>query len=99
MIIVLLAHIILVKWPLMPAAAPDSLACCVYYVCDSAMLRDFAGLSMLGARERDSRVERMTRMYRFGSITGVSAERRVGIDYPEGSRGLSCGRWGVWGLG
>ncbi|KAK4171386.1 hypothetical protein QBC36DRAFT_315831 [Triangularia setosa] len=47
MIVVLLSHTMLVKWPYMPAAAPDSLACCLYYVCDSAMLRDFEGLSML----------------------------------------------------
>ena len=63
------------------------------------MLRDFEGLSMLGARERDSRVERMTRMYRFGSITGVSAERRVGIDYPEGEQGFKLRSLGGVGFG
>ena len=99
MIIVLLGHVWLVKWPHMPAAAPDSLACCVYYVCDSAMLRDFERLSMLGSRERDRRVERMGRMYRFGWMTGVSGEKRVGIDYPEGEQGFKLRTLGAVGFG
>ncbi|KAK4224308.1 hypothetical protein QBC38DRAFT_515357 [Podospora fimiseda] len=79
MISVLVSHIWLVKWPHMPAAAPDSLACCMYY--------------------RDRRVERMGRMYRFGWMTGVSGEKRVGIDYPEGEQGFKMKSLGGIGFG
>ncbi|KAK3318967.1 hypothetical protein B0H66DRAFT_603528 [Apodospora peruviana] len=99
MIATLLGHAILVKWPHLPAASPDSLACCIYYVCDSAMLRDFEGLSMLGMAQRDRRVERMGRMYRFGWMTGVSGETRVGMDYPEGGQGFKLQSLGALGLG
>lgn len=83
----------------MPAAAPNSLACCVYYVCDSSMLRDFEALSVLGARERNSRVERMGRLYRFGWMTGVSGEERIRIDYPDGEQGFKLRSLGPLGFG
>ncbi|KAK4658997.1 hypothetical protein QC762_106420 [Podospora pseudocomata] len=98
LILTLFSYMWLVKWPHMPAA-PDSLACQIYYVCDSAMLRDFERLSMLGRRERDRRVERMGRMYRFGWMTGVSGERRVGVDYPEGEQGYRMHGLGGCGFG
>jgi len=63
------------------------------------MLRDFERLSMLGSRERDRRVERMGRMYRFGWMTGVSGEKRVGIDYPEGEQGFKLRTLGAVGFG
>lgn len=100
MIAVLLAHMWVVKWPYMPAA-PDSLAGWIYYVCDSAMLRDFERLSMVGQRERDGRVERMGRVYRFGWMTGVSGFgiNRIGIDYPEGEQGYKMYSLGAFGFG
>jgi len=86
------------SWPALPVA-PDSLAGCAFYVCDSVMLRDFERLSMLGARERDRRVERMGRRYRFGWMTGVSGRRRIGIDYAEGEVGFRMRSLGTLGLG
>lgn len=67
----------------------STLAGILWYVCDSGMLRDFERLSLLGRRERDTRVQRMGRMYRFGVVRGVSGfgESRVGIDYAEGESG------------
>jgi len=86
-------------WPEMPVS-PDSLAGCAYYVCDSAMLRDFERLSMLEARERDRRVERMERRYRFGWMTGdKSGKRRIGVDYAEGERGFKLRSMGTMGFG
>ncbi|KAK0619031.1 ankyrin repeat-containing domain protein [Immersiella caudata] len=87
MILTLLGHMGLVAWPYMPVS-PDSLAGRAYYICDSATLRDFERLSMLGGRERDRRVERMGRLYRFGWMTGISGERRVGIEYGEAEQGF-----------
>ncbi|KAK3984081.1 hypothetical protein QBC44DRAFT_389562 [Cladorrhinum sp. PSN332] len=76
----------------------DSLACCLCYVRDSAVLRDFERLSMLGRRERDRRVERMGWMHRFGWVMGASGEKRVGIDYPEGEQGFKLRTFGGVGL-
>jgi len=88
MVVALLTHMwVATSWPLLPVA-PESLAAAAYYVCDSAMLRDFERLSMMGARERDRRVAGMERRYRFGWMTGVSGMRRIGIDYVEGERGF-----------
>jgi len=98
LILVLIGHILLVKWPDM-AAAPNMLAVWMYYICDSHMLRDFERLSMLSTRERDHRVTRMARLYRFGWMTGVSGKRRIGIDYAMLERGYEMksleGRGGV----
>ncbi|KAK3365593.1 hypothetical protein B0T24DRAFT_710709 [Lasiosphaeria ovina] len=104
MILVLVAHMWLVKWPDLAAAGACSdgactLAVAAYYVCDSYMLRDFERLSLLGRVERDRRVEGMRRLYRFGWITGVSGETRVGIDYAEGERGYQLKSLGAPGFG
>ncbi|KAM7196607.1 hypothetical protein V8F33_006106 [Rhypophila sp. PSN 637] len=101
MIVILMAHMWLVKWPAMPAA-PDSLAGWIYYVIDSAMLRDFERLSMVSTKERDKRVERMGRLYRFGWMTGVSGfgVSRIGIEYPEGEQGFKMYSLGAaFGMG
>ncbi|KAM7217640.1 hypothetical protein V8F06_007024 [Rhypophila decipiens] len=101
MIVVLIAHMWLVKWPAMPAT-PDSLAGWIYYVIDSAMLRDFERLSMVSTKERDKRVQRMGRLYRFGWMTGVSGfgVSRIGIDYPEGEQGFKMYSLGAaFGMG
>ncbi|GAB1316399.1 hypothetical protein MFIFM68171_06609 [Madurella fahalii] len=98
MIIVLITHMWLVKWPYMPVSL-DSLAGCIYYVCDSAMLADYARLSMLDKRERDLRIQRMGRKYRFGWMTGLSGERRVAVDYAEGETGYKLKTLGPHGFG
>lgn len=98
MVIILAAHMALVKWPYMPVSL-DSLAGCIYYVCDSAMLADFAKLSMLDKRERDLRIQRMGRKYKFGWITGLSGERRVAVDYAEGESGYQLKSLGPQGFG
>ncbi len=98
MIIVLVAHMWLVKWPYMPVSL-DSLAGCIYYVCDSAMVVDYERLSLLDKRERDLRVQRMGRNYRFGWMTGQSGERRVAVDYAEGETGYQLKSLGPQGFG
>jgi len=73
-----------VKWPHMPVD-PSTIAGAMYYVCDSRMLAGFEGLSVLPKEQRDSRVEEMGDLYRFGSIDGLSSSagstrRRIGVD-------------------
>lgn len=98
-VVALLTHMWLAKsWPHLPVA-PDSLAGTAFYVCDSVMLRDFERLSILGTRERDRRVERMERKYKFGWMTGESGRRRIGIDYAEGEGGFKMRSLGSLGLG
>jgi len=63
------------------------------------MLGDFTRLSILGGPERDRRVERMARRYRFGWITGVSGERRIGCNYAEGGQGFEMRGLGAQGFG
>ncbi|KAK3688230.1 hypothetical protein B0T22DRAFT_479497 [Podospora appendiculata] len=62
--------------------APGSIAGCMYYVCDSAMLKDFEGLACVGRKERNRLVGEMDRRFIFGEIVGGAAgERRIGVDY------------------
>ena len=74
--------------PLNLPVHPQTLAGRMYYVCDSAVLADFARLSMLSARPRDERVSRSGHLYKFGPMVGVSGQRRVGIDFAPGPLGL-----------
>ncbi|KAM7201126.1 hypothetical protein V8F33_003538 [Rhypophila sp. PSN 637] len=79
-----------------PPPPPTSIAGYMYYVCDSVMLRDFEGLSTSSRKVRDKAVMDMAarhheghlesrggRRYAFGTMTGVSGVRRVGIDYAD----------------
>ncbi|KAK4187647.1 hypothetical protein QBC35DRAFT_410032, partial [Podospora australis] len=96
MICVLVGHMWLVKWPECLSDQDESLATRISYVFDSAMLRDFERMSLLGQKERDKRVVGMGRMYRFGWTVGtVTGERRVGVDYPEGEQGFRMRGMGV----
>lgn len=98
MIIVLVAYMWRARWPEMPVP-PDSLLGAMYYVCDSHMLKDFERLSLLSVGERDRRVKRMARRYRFGWITGVSGRTRIGCDYAEGGQGFELRSLAAAGFG
>ncbi|RWA13532.1 hypothetical protein EKO27_g1535 [Xylaria grammica] len=65
-----------VKWPYMPAD-PSTIAGAMYYVCDSPMLDNFEGLSMLKRRERDHMVTELSLHYEFGETKGISGEVRT----------------------
>ncbi|RYO77878.1 hypothetical protein DL764_010169 [Monosporascus ibericus] len=68
-----------VKWPHMPLD-PTTVAGAMYYVADSWMLSQFDGLGTLGRKDRDRRVVALGLKYRFGPMTGVRWETRVGVD-------------------
>jgi len=68
-----------VSWPHMPVD-PSTIAGAMYYVCDSKMLSSFEGLSVLPKGQRDLKVCEMGARFRFGSMTGVSGARRIGVD-------------------
>ncbi|RYP90297.1 hypothetical protein DL770_003593 [Monosporascus sp. CRB-9-2] len=68
-----------VKWPHMPLD-PTTVAGAMYYVADSWMLGLFEGLGTLEPKDRDRRVVALGLKYRFGPMTGVSWETRVGVD-------------------
>ncbi len=85
MTIVILAFMILVllwsfsvKWPHMPMG-PNTIAGNIYYLCDSGILRDFDGMSMMCKRQWDVRVEQIGSDYRFGKMVGLSGQVRTGI--------------------
>ncbi|KAK3383353.1 hypothetical protein B0T24DRAFT_565994 [Lasiosphaeria ovina] len=62
---------------------PNSIAGCLYYVCDSRMVvqaGDFEGLSTMGGTRRDRLMRQMNRDYLFGDMVGVSGAARIGID-------------------
>ncbi|KAI0410809.1 hypothetical protein F5X98DRAFT_384839 [Xylaria grammica] len=65
-----------VKWPYMPAD-PSTIAGAMYYVCDSPMLDNFEGMSMLKRRERDRMVTELSLHYEFGETKGISGEVRT----------------------
>lgn len=81
---VLVCHMWRVKW-LSISVSPDLLAGLAYYICDSHILRDFTQRWIPSKRQRDLRVSRMQRRYRFGWIKCVSGRWRIGIDYAEGA--------------
>ncbi|KAK3372663.1 hypothetical protein B0H63DRAFT_439963 [Podospora didyma] len=60
---------------------PNSIAGCMYYVCDSGMLKDFEGLATIRAKERDRLVGIMGKRYVFGAVVGISGGRRIAVDY------------------
>ncbi|RYO95331.1 hypothetical protein DL763_003755 [Monosporascus cannonballus] len=78
MLLVLVASFF-VKWPHMPLD-PTTVAGAMYYVADSWMLGGFDGLGTLGPKDRDRRVVALGLKYRFGQMTGVSGDTRVGVD-------------------
>jgi len=65
--------------------SPDTVAGCMYYLCESRMLKDFhQGMALMGARERDRLVREMDKLYSYGEMRDTSGRvgtRRVGVDY------------------
>ncbi|KAK3314176.1 hypothetical protein B0H66DRAFT_630620 [Apodospora peruviana] len=60
----------------------NTIAGCMYYLCDSAIVKDFEWLSTTGQKERDELVCGMKKRYVFGEIMGAaSGVKRVGVDY------------------
>ncbi|KAK5651651.1 hypothetical protein OQA88_11826 [Cercophora sp. LCS_1] len=97
--LVLAFHVFWTSWIHLPVD-PGTLAGRMYYVCDSAMLADFEHLSMLGRRQRDERVIRMNRLYKFGPMEGVVTGRvRLGADYGQGERGIKLKKLDGFGRG
>lgn len=63
-------------------AKPDTIVGCIYYLCESRMMKDFEGLISMDAKARDKIVNEMDRRYVFGDLTGdVARVRRVGVEY------------------
>jgi len=71
-----------VKWTYLPVD-PSTIAGKMYYVCDSAVLKDFEGLSVMKEQEAIACIQRSGRKYRFGEMIGLSGESRVGIHYEK----------------
>lgn len=71
-----------VRWPGM-VVHPGTVAGGMYYVVDSRVVDELAGMGVMEGKERDRRVERTGRMYEFGEVWGVSGETRVGVDVVE----------------
>ncbi|KAH8892994.1 hypothetical protein GQ53DRAFT_822489 [Thozetella sp. PMI_491] len=78
--IMVLVVVLCVKPPYMPARA-DTLAGCMYYVCDSQLVTDFEYLSTIRPKERDRIVAQMRRRYTLRTLDGISGSKRFGIGY------------------
>ncbi|KAK3314049.1 hypothetical protein B0H66DRAFT_483994 [Apodospora peruviana] len=78
MVVVLLVSF-LVRWPYLPVD-PGTIAGCMYYVCDSRMLADLKAVADLDEGARHRHLRDIGMRYRCGSMVGVSAKRRIGID-------------------
>ncbi|KAK3390644.1 hypothetical protein B0H63DRAFT_429268 [Podospora didyma] len=68
-----------VRWPHMPVD-PSTIAGAMYYVCDSWVVWSLEGLSVLGEKERDRKVQAMGLKYELGNIVGLEGRRRIGVD-------------------
>jgi hypothetical protein len=73
-----------VKYPYFPVD-PTSMLGSIYYLCDSRMVEDVAGLSLLGEKQRRRVVAGLRdKRYQFSKMVGVSGEIRIGVDYADG---------------
>lgn len=79
MILVIL-YSFFIRWPPMPVD-PRSVAGALWYVCESRMLDDFAGVSEMSGKERDRRVREMGKRYYYGDLMGRT---RIGVDADPG---------------
>jgi len=78
MVLILTASMF-VRWPHMPVD-PRSVAGAAYYVADSDMLRDVAGLSTVRRGEAEKRVAELGRRYFYGRVVGSSGRTRMVVD-------------------
>ncbi|KAE9363879.1 hypothetical protein N431DRAFT_355973 [Stipitochalara longipes BDJ] len=67
-----------IKWPHMPVD-PSTIAGNMYYLCDSPILGDFKGRSVMEKKERDAQMERIQTRYGFGKIAGLSGELGIRV--------------------
>jgi hypothetical protein len=51
----------------------------VFYVCDSPILEDFEKLAILDEKKTNAHIKNSGRKYRFGEITCISGQLRIGI--------------------
>jgi hypothetical protein len=85
-----------IRWPPMPVD-PRSVAGALWYVCESRMLADFAGLAKMDGKERDKRVREMGKRYYYGDLVGRT---RIGVDCDPGlSEGVVTAYLGRQGEG
>lgn len=85
LMLVLVIASFFMKWPEMPVD-PTTVAGAMYYVCDSKMVWSFAELSTVGKAERNGRVGRLGALYEYGPTSGLSGQRRMGVDMADGNR-------------
>ncbi|KAK0702195.1 hypothetical protein B0H67DRAFT_676274 [Lasiosphaeris hirsuta] len=74
--LLLVYGLLFVKYPDMPIDV-GSLAGQIYYLCDSEVLDDFQGISLLDTKACNERLQK--RRYGFGGMVGVSGEKRIGV--------------------
>jgi fluoride exporter len=79
--VLLLAGSAFVRWPHLPVD-PRTIAGAVYYVADSAMLRDMSGcgISTMERHERDQYLTGLGRSYFYGRVFDTSVHTRMVID-------------------
>jgi len=78
-ILLVLATSRLIKWPFMPVE-PNTLAGCLYYVCDSEMLKDLDGVSAMNERDKEKFLRLRGQKYSFGKMVGASGATCIGVD-------------------
>lgn len=59
---------------------PDTVASILLFICGSAMLDDFKGMSRMDREERDAMVKRWDKRYSMGNVIGLDTVEREGID-------------------
>jgi hypothetical protein len=68
------------RWPYIPVE-PNSIAGCLYYMCDSEMLDDMAVQASTRNDDESSSCSTTSLMYRYGNMVGKSGTQRVGVNY------------------
>lgn len=87
MVLVLVAALVVRSPAVSMPVKPETIAGCMYYLCDSTMVADFEGTATMGRKERDKLVGEMGWRYALRGLEsagqGGKVERngRVGVDY------------------
>lgn len=81
MSLVIVFNIVFIKYPYMPVDV-TTLAGRIYYLCDSRVVEDFEGMSVLDGGHGRTRMD-TGRSYKFGKMVGESGEVRIGVERAE----------------
>ena len=62
---------------------PSTVAGNMYYLCDSPILGDFKGRSLMDKKERNIQIKRIRTKFRFGEVGSRSGKPGISVSYEK----------------